>query len=213
MPFELGRPLGAPNDPAFQKRVLLSLLRLLERADGPFIIEDLQDDAPESDDRVEVLSCPVRFDESGDAHDPDPLKTRFKREIQAMRSWYDMALKKRRRTTVGGSGIEMDSLGDFLFAFIKGDEPKSPRSDVDISVILKQAVEDLKSYYVEGITSQPGQEGLSSKALQEWFWNETIAGEVLLELIKACSTSDNERIRMTGSYFLAPIEVMIKLKE
>jgi hypothetical protein len=211
VPFELGRPLGVPNDAAFQKRVLLSLLKLLERTDGPSIIDDFPDDAPESDDSMEVLSCPVRFDEpDDDASDPEPLKTKFIREIQAMRPWYDMALKKRKRTTVGGSGIEIDSLGDYIYSFIKGDEPENPRSDVDISVILKLAAEDLKAYYIEGVTSQPGQEDLSSKALQEWFWNNTTAGEVLLELIKACSQSDNERIKMTGSHFIAPMDVMMK---
>ena len=210
VPFELGRPLGVPNDAVFQKRVLLSLLKLLERADGPYIIEDFPDDAPESDDSVEVLSCPVRFDEPDDASDADPLKTKFIREIQAMRPWYDMSLKKRKRTTAGGSGVEIDSLGDFIFSFIKGDEPESPCNDVDISVILKLAAEDLKSYYIEGVTAQPGKENLSSKVLQEWFWNDTTAGDVLIELIRACAQSDNERIKMTGSYFIAPMEVMME---
>ena len=30
VPFELGRPFGPPSDPAFQKRVVVSALRLLE---------------------------------------------------------------------------------------------------------------------------------------------------------------------------------------
>jgi hypothetical protein len=38
VPFELGRPLGPPNDPAFQKRVILTALRQLERDSGPVII-------------------------------------------------------------------------------------------------------------------------------------------------------------------------------
>lgn len=210
VPFELGRPLGVPNDTAFQRKVLFSLLSLLERTDGPFILDDFPVDAPESDDNVEVLSCPVNF-EDPDADDPDPLKTKFIREIQAMRPWYDMALKKRGRTTVGGSDIEIDSLGEFLYAFAKGELPDNPRKDIDISVILKLAAEDIKSYYVEGVTSQPGQEGLSSKSLNEWFWNETTAGDMLLELIKICSKSENESIKMTASYAIAPMEVIIKL--
>ena len=46
VPFELGRPFGPPGDPAFQKRVLLTALRLLERNDGPVLIEDFPDDDP-----------------------------------------------------------------------------------------------------------------------------------------------------------------------
>jgi len=158
---------------------------------------------------VKILSCPVSFDDL-DSNSPDHLKAKFIREILAMRPWYDMALNKRKRTTVGGSGIDIDSLGEFLYVFVKGELPENPRDDVDISVTLKLAAEDIKSYYVEGITSQPGQEGLSSKALNDWFWNETAAGNVLLELVRACSKSDNEMIKMTGSHFIAPMDVVIE---
>ena len=209
MPFELGRPLGAPNDRIFQRKVLFSLLNLFERADGPIIINDFLENAPETDGDVEVLSCPVSFeDEKPD--DSDPLKTGFIREIQAMHPWYTMALKKRGRTTVGGSGIEISFLGEFLYSFVKGSIPENPRDDVDIAVTLKLAAEDLKAYYVEGVTSQPGQEGLSSSALKEWFWNKTKAGNVLLELVKSCSKSENEMIRMTASHFIAPMDVLMK---
>ena len=46
VPFMLGRPLGEPNDPAFQRRVLLQALGLLERSDGPVILEQFPDDNP-----------------------------------------------------------------------------------------------------------------------------------------------------------------------
>lgn len=211
VPFELGRPLGAPNHAAFQKSVLMSLLSLLERSDGPFILEDFPEDAPETDEDAEVLSCPVRFDDQdADASDSDPLRANLIREIQAMRPWYDMALKKRGRTTLGGSGIDLDSLGDFIYSFIKGEEPDNLRKDIDPFVTLKLAVEDLKGYYVEAVTAQPGQEGLSSKALKDWFWNKTTAGDVLLELVKTCSQSENERLKMMGTHFLAPMDVVMK---
>ena len=50
-PFMLGRPLGEPNDAAFQRRVLLQALRLLERSDGPVILEHFPDDNPSWFDR------------------------------------------------------------------------------------------------------------------------------------------------------------------
>ena len=46
MPFELGRPFGAANEPGFQRRVLLDALKLLERKDGP-ILEDSPDTPPD----------------------------------------------------------------------------------------------------------------------------------------------------------------------
>ena len=46
VPFELGRPFGPPSDAAFQKRVILAALRLLERECGPVIIEDFPEEDP-----------------------------------------------------------------------------------------------------------------------------------------------------------------------
>ena len=209
VPFELGKPLGVPNDSDFQKKVLLTLLRLLERSDGPVILDDYPIDAPETAEERPVLSCPVRFD-SPLPDDSDPLKSAFLREIQAMHPWYEMAKKKRNRTTLGGSGVGVDMLGEFIFSFIEGKLPDNPLQDVDLSVTLKMAVEDLKGYYVEGVTAQPGQENLSSKALKDWFWNDTNAGKVLLKLIEICSTSENEKLKMTGSYLIAPMDIMMK---
>ena len=39
---QLGRPVGEPEDKAFQRRVVLAALRLLERTDGPVILEDFR---------------------------------------------------------------------------------------------------------------------------------------------------------------------------
>src|SRR6185369_836232 len=46
VPFELGRPFGPPNDPAFQRRVILSALGLLEAGTGPVLLADFPDDDP-----------------------------------------------------------------------------------------------------------------------------------------------------------------------
>ena len=43
---QLGRPVGESEDKAFQRRVVLAALRLLERTDGPVILEDFPEDPP-----------------------------------------------------------------------------------------------------------------------------------------------------------------------
>jgi hypothetical protein len=212
VPFEFGRPLGAPNDTAFQRRVLLSLLKLFEASEGP-ILEDFSEDAPEKGGDISVLSCPLYLKEhTVEASEADPIYTSFLREIKAMRPWYDMAVTKRKRTTLGGSGIDLDSIGNFIYSFIKEKEPENPRKDIDLAYTLKLAVEDLKAYYVEGVTVQPGQEDASSKALKDWFWEETVAGRVLLELASVCEKSPDEMMSMVGSRFIAPRDVIIRNK-
>ena len=54
-PFMLGRPLGEPNDVAFQGRVLMQALGLLERSDGPVILEHFSDDNPSWFDRPDWI--------------------------------------------------------------------------------------------------------------------------------------------------------------
>jgi len=58
VPFLLGRPFGAPNEPEFQRRVLRALLSLFERPTGP-VLEDFPEDAPAIDAHEAIL--PVRF--------------------------------------------------------------------------------------------------------------------------------------------------------
>ena len=88
-----------------------------------------------------------------------------------------------------------------------GGEPPDPGSETPPIYVLKNAVEDLKAYYVEGITAQPGQGGASSQVLQNWFWDDTVAGEVLLKLKQVCEQSDDRLLSMMGKFFMVPGDV------
>jgi hypothetical protein len=118
-----------------------------------------------------------------------------------------MSVSKRKRTTVGLSGIGLESLGGFIYAFAKNLKPENPRKDIDMPYTVKFAVEDLKAYYIEAITTQPGQERASGQKLQDWFWDETKAGEVLLELMQACKASPDKLMNTVG-HFIVPGNVV-----
>jgi len=204
--FQLGHPLGAPNDPDFQRKVLIATFELFKAPSGP-VLEDFPEDEPENDE-ITMLACPVNFARNIDSsRETDAKKVAFRREMTAMRPWYDMAVTKRKRTTVGASCIDIEKLGDFIYAFLEGNEPENPRNDVPLSNTLKLAVEDLKSYYIEGITAQPGQEDASSKLLQNWFWDETVGGKILLDLKKVCEASPDKMMSLIGSHFIVPGDV------
>ena len=207
VPFDLGRPLGPPSDAAFQRRVLLALLSMFEAAGGP-ILEDFPEDEPETSGEITALSCPVDF--TGDTVESEeigPLQSAFRREMMALRPWYDMGVSRRRRTTVGVSGVELEALGDFIYSFVKGEGPDNPRDDIPMAYTLKFAVEDLQSFYIEAITAQPGQENVSGKALKKWFWYETQAAKVLLELKEVCQSSPDESMSRMAAHFLVPMGV------
>jgi hypothetical protein len=205
--FEFGRPMGPPDNASLQRRVLLAALNLLEAPGGP-LLEDFPDDAPESPDEVKALACPDNFYQSpAEAIEFCDPGEAFRREIAAMRPWYDLAVARRKRTTLGISCLEPEALGGFIYSFIKGERPENPRKDLSIIYSLKFAVEDLKAYYTEGITFPPSQAGVSSQVLQSWFWDETIAGKMILELKKILQASSDKMTSMFGSYFLVPGEV------
>lgn len=204
VPFELGRPLGIPDDPTFQKRVLLAALKLLEAPDGP-LIEDFPEDVPVSTDDITALACPVNFTRDRvDLGETEQLYTAFKREITALRPWYDIAVEKRGRTTVGSSGIDLDTIGDFIYSFLRDSALENPRDDIPVTNTLKLAADDLKAYYFEGITAQPGQEHASSQTLSDWFWQETVAAKVMLAIKDAYENSEDRPLRIASRAFLVP---------
>ena len=173
VPFELGRPLGVPNDPAFQKRVLLSSLMLLEAAQGP-VLEDFSEDAPASEAVETVWACPVNFTrKSGELNDQEALSAAFKQEVVDLRPWYDEAVKQRGgRTTFGVSGLDLETIVKFIPAFLDG-PPDNPSNSLSLPMALNFAVDDLKAYYYEAVSAQPGRSLPDSSVLENWFWQDT----------------------------------------
>ncbi len=204
VPFELGRPLGVPGDPAFQRKVLEAALKLLEAPSGP-IIEDYPEEAPASQGEITALACPVNFvQDQADISELEKLGQALKNEISALHPWYDMAVEKRGRTTVMTAGTEIDATGDFIFSFLGDETPENPRDDIPIGFSLKLAADDLKAYYLEGITAQPGQEYASSQVLTGWFWNETVAGKVLLNIKSKLENNEDNALRIAARALLVP---------
>jgi hypothetical protein len=205
VPFELGRPLGVPNDASFQIKVLLAALKLFEATSGP-VLEDFPEDVPTSEDMSMVWACPLNLSaEKADFSSTERLREAFKREMAQLRSWYDLAVKKRGRTTVGVSGLNLDMIGDFISTFLEGGMPENPRQDLPLGLVLKLAVDDLKAYYFEAVTAQPGQASPGSDRLADWFWGETVAAKVLLAVKQSCLNSNDAMLQAVGTRLLIPM--------
>ena len=192
-PFELGRPLGAPNEPDFQRRVVVAALRLLDAAQGP-VLEDFPDDAP--DRGVGEMARLAVEDPGAD------LAVRLQDEITQLGPLYDAAKAKRNRTTFGVSGLEPAEAGRFLSQFLDHDLPASYRDGLPLGEALKLASEDLKVYYLEAASAQAGHG--SSRALNHWLWRQTAAGELLRALQPRCAQSSDRRVRMVAKRSLLP---------
>ena len=203
MPFELGRPLGVPNNPAFQKKVLLSALKLLEAPEGP-VLHDFKEDAPDTVVDDIVWACPVNLArKNADLGTTGAMRDALKKEMVELRTWYDLALKKQQRTTVGVSGLDMKQIVEFIGAFLDG-LPENPRQDIALAYTLNYAVDDLKAYYYEAAAAQPGNLSPTSSDLDSWFWEQTAAAKVLFAIKDRCLDSEDKMLQLVGNLLLIP---------
>jgi hypothetical protein len=202
VPFMLGRPFGAPNEPDFQRKVLRAVLSLFERVAGP-VLEDFPEDAPATDAPPEGFACPVSFAASGE--EEGDLAGAMRREIAQLAPWYDLAIRRRGRTTVGISGMTVEAAAGHAAAYLDGAPRPPAMPGISAGVALKRACDDVKAYYYEAAAAQPGNR--SAKAIDNWFWRETAAARVFLGIQQACQKSSDESLQPLGKLSLVPRSV------
>ncbi|MDF1591475.1 MAG: hypothetical protein P1P89_08190 [Desulfobacterales bacterium] len=211
VPFELGRPLGAPNDADFQKRVLRNTLKLLEADAGPILV-DYTEEAPVAETDQKPVACPVNF-----ALPPNPdtpvenLISNFKQEVDQMRAWYDTAIEKHGRTTSGATGLSAEETAAFIIAFVQGERQNKRMPDLVLSTALRMAAQDLKAYYLEAVAAQPGQP-TDSTSLSDWFWGQTAAARMINEVRKICLESGDKDLNLLGKLLLVPRSQLHRFK-
>ncbi len=210
--FDLGRPLGVPNNPEFQISVLKHALNLFEAPAGP-VLEDFPEDAPDATDAPVPVACPVNFKSK-------PVKTTsihqmlddFSSEVIQMHTWYDLACEKKKRTTTGVTGLSPEEAAEFLSAFVKGEPPKAKVIGTSIADAIRMAAEDLKAYYFEAVSAQPGQP-TDSTSLANWFWGETVAALVINIIRKMCIEDGDNKLELLGKLLLVPRSQMYRFKD
>jgi hypothetical protein len=200
VPFELGRPFGPPSDPAFQKRVILAALRMLDEGGGPLRIEDFPEDDPrERPDPgwgVPIAAGPVADGSVGAVADA------FETELARLAEAYDRSVTRRGRTTVGLLGLPIAAAGSYVAAWLRGNEPASPVADMSPPLALRFAIDDLKAYCLEAGLADPGRP--SSRQLGDWLWNETAAGKAIFALRRANLDAADDRLKLIASNFMVP---------
>jgi len=206
VPFELGRPFGVPSDPDFQKQVLAATFALFGSEHGPVLV-DYPEDVPDSVSKPEPdatgMVCPIDLPT---LPDPDAPKSEIgqalMKEANSLAPWYDLAVRNRARTTVGASGLSPDAAARYLAAFLEDQATPAPRDDIPAGRVLKLVYEDLKAYYTEAITAQPG--SATSKQVEDWLFKETVLGKALWTLRDVCRSSNDEYHRYLGRNSIVP---------
>ncbi|MGE3913110.1 MAG: hypothetical protein AB7K36_27375 [Chloroflexota bacterium] len=170
--FPYGVPLGRPNDPDFQHRVMRAAWDLLERPSGP-VLEEFAEEIPGSGVAAPGRDMPTPVvDRSADVA--------F--EVTTLRPYYRAFVESQGgRTMVGLTGVPADrfrGLVRLLEAYVRGD-PDLPAWPGQFSraQYLRLAADDLKAFYIEARLGQ--RPDSSGEELQDWLWTETALAGLL----------------------------------
>ncbi len=200
VPFELGRPLGEPGDAALQRRVLLAALAMLERSDGPVILEDYPEEAPGRLPQegwrpaVDLPSVAVPAAESSAADWATALRAEW------------APLVARADTTIGGSRLAREHWPALLAGFAAGAPPtQSPVDGLRPVQAARYVADDLKALYTETVV-KPGDKPSSAQVL-DWFWNGTVAAALLRQVRATCLASDDRVLNLIATQFVPAARV------
>lgn len=199
VPFELGRPLGNPQDPVLQRRVLEQALSLLEVDEGPVVLVDFVHEG-EGTEPDQNWTPPFQTEQRSFPNAVGALAL-LREEIGKLKPEYEAARKLKERTTFGIAQLPIDACAAHIASFVDAPHEVSPRSDLSAAMALRFAVDDLKTFYME-VGARNGRP--SSHQLGEWFWCHTAAGAILISLRRDALESTDERFKTVGSSFLVP---------
>ena len=122
-------------------------------------------------------------------------------EVEMLRPWYNLSLEERGRTTFGLLGLEITQLIKFLTEFLVG-TPKNPREDLTVGEVFRFACEDIKMWYLESATAKSNV--INSREVVDWFWGETEAGKLFLDLCPKCLSHEDSGVRNVAKSQFVP---------
>lgn len=165
--FPLGRPLGIPNDAKFQHEVLQSAFALLDEPQGPVLVDYPVVIEAESD--AVACALPPRFD-------PNVLPAVD--EARGIRKAYDRACERIRVSSVGRviSADEVPAALESLQKVVDG-IPWTEALPVPNTTAL---CHDIRTYYEEAALELVNGPAPGGRALEDWFFEQTEAGKVVL---------------------------------
>ncbi len=195
----MGRPVGEPSDAGFQTRVVKAALALLERTDGPVILEDFPEDPPgltnTPDWTAPAMTTAAEF------ASPSAWQAAFAAELAALMPLWHAAQARFGRTSVGLSHQAPADWPTFAAQVLSGALPVVPFLETT-ALSVRFLCDDVKALYgeaaqAEGPKPSPGQ-------VDTWFWRQTVAGGLLQALRRVAMDSNNNALKTVGGRFFVP---------
>lgn len=179
--FPLGRPLGKPNDPPFQRLVLDAAFSLVHRTDVPLLV-----DFPVviDDESEQPLACTIPL-----AHDPamHPATT----EARGLRAAYERNRAATGRTFVTRVG-DADRVTELIEVFVRVADGVSLDDCGLPPAQLGAAALDVRAYYEEAAMAIADHVPAARQA-ESWFYRTTETGALLRRARAAIRAADGPR--------------------
>lgn len=189
VPFELGRPIGAPRDPAFQTKVLRTALEMTSRQLTTAVLDDFDGEDPRANPDEQWRAPAIQRTD------------KVTREVNALLPAHKRFVDKYNRTSIGVAGINIDDSATLMEALAVNDPTHSPRSDTSPTLMARYIIDDLKSFYFEAALASGSP---NSEQLQQWFWQQTHLGAEIQRLRQRWMSSDIRKLNIVGERFLIP---------
>jgi len=189
VPFVLGRPLGEPGDGGFQRRVLTQALQLLDREDGPVILEHFADDNPNWFDTPDWVA-PATVSGVG-----------FAAELLGLLPVWLRFQARFGRSSVGLSGLPPADWPGFLASVMAGGLPTLPLHPT-AALAVRFLLDDVKAFYAE--VAQADGAPPSARQIDAWFWQRTEAGQTLIALRALALASTDNGLKTVATRFFVP---------
>jgi hypothetical protein len=189
----LGRPVGEPDDREFQVRVLRQALGLLERTDGPVILEDFPDDPPGLTDTPGWVA-PVTQASAFTAE-------AFRAELRQVVPLWEEARVRFGRTSIGLSFLPVGVWADVAAEVLEGKLPVTPELGTT-ALTVRFLCDDIKALYGEAAQARGPKP--SPMQVDTWFWRQTVAGGMLRALRTVAMASENNGLKTVGGRFFVP---------
>ncbi len=188
--FPLGRPLGRPLDPAYQRRVLDAAFALLPGREGPRIV-----DFPDviEDEADQPLACPIppRLDPS----EPPAVA-----EARALRPAYERGLARAGAPQVGRV-VDADAIPEAIRPFARV-VAGAPWNGVEYpGGRIPDLLLDIRAYY-ETAALGLADHVPAARASESWYHRKTRMGELLRRYFEIVKQADPP---FPGLFYLIPM--------
>ena len=189
VPFELGRPVGPPANPEFQREVLEQALRMVETEENT-TIQDFEKNDPRYVANP-AWTAPGLKDHSTVAD-----------ECAELQSFYQRQCVDKSRTSVGVAKTKITELANLFDEAYTQNSFKKLRDDISARLMFRLAIDDLKAYYIEAALADHNSP--SSQQLHDWLWHDTLLGRQMRELRHRFMDSGDVKLTDLGTKFIVP---------